>query len=53
MAEIPPVHDSHGDDAGIPRWLDVLGLIAVIFIVLFLVMHFIFGGPMGHGMEQP
>ena len=53
MADVPPVHDSNGDDAGIPRWLYVLGLIAVILIVLFLAMHFIFGGPMGHGMQSP
>ena len=53
MAEIPPIDDSNGDDAGIPSWLYVLGLIAVILIVLFLVMHFIFDGPMGHGMHSP
>ena len=51
MADVPPVHDSNGDDAGVPRWLYVLGLIAVIF-VLFLVMHFFFGGPMGRGIES-
>lgn len=52
MADVPPVHDSNGDDAGIPRWIYVLGLVAIILIVLFLAMHFIFGGPMGHGMQS-
>ena len=52
MAEIPPVHDSNGDDAGVPRRLYVVGLIAIILVVLFLAMHFIFGGPMGHGIES-
>ena len=53
MADGPPVHSSDGDDAGMPRWLYVLGIIAVILIVVFLTMHFIFGGPIGHGIQQP
>jgi hypothetical protein len=53
MADVPPVHNSNEEDAGIPRWLYALGIIAVILIVVFLAMHFIFGGPIAHGMHQP
>ena len=50
MSDLPPLNESNDDDAGMPRWLYVLGIIAVILIVVFLAMHFIFGGPMRHGM---
>jgi hypothetical protein len=53
MADVPPVHNSNGDDAGMPRWLNVFGIIAIVVIVLFVILHFSFGGPMGHGMQQP
>ena len=52
MADVPPVHDSNDEDAGLPRWLYVLGIIVVILIVVFLAIHFIFGGPVGHGTQQ-
>ena len=47
------VHDANNEDARIPRWLYVLRIIAVILIVVFLAIHFIFGGPVGHGTQQP
>lgn len=53
MAEVPPADNSNDDDAGIPRWLYVLGIIAIILVVVFLAVHFIFGGSMGHRMQQP
>jgi hypothetical protein len=37
----------------IPLWVYVLGIIAIVEIVLFIILHFSFGGPMGHGMKQP
>lgn len=52
MADVPPVNDSDAD-AGIPRWLYVLGIVAVILIVVFLAMHFILGGSISHGIERP
>ena len=53
MADDSPIRDSNDDEAGIPRWVYVLGIIAIVVIVLFVILHFSFGGPMGHGMQQP
>ena len=50
MADDSPIPDSNDDEAGIPRWVYVLGIIAIVVIVLFVILHFSFGGPMGHGM---
>ena len=53
MTDDSPIRDSNDDDEGIPRWVFVLGIIAIVVIVLFVILHFSFGGPMGHGMQQP
>lgn len=53
MAEDSPIRDSNDDDVGIPRWVYVLGIIAIVVIILFIIIHFSFGGPMSHGMQQP
>ena len=53
MADESPRRDSNDDEAGIPRWVYVLGIIALVLILLFVILHFSFGGPMGHGMQQP
>ena len=52
MPEGSPIRDSHDDETGIPRWLYVLGIIAIVVIVLFVILHFSFGGPMGHGQPS-
>jgi hypothetical protein len=51
MADDSPIRYSNDDDAGIPRWVYVVGIIAIVLIVLFVILHFTFGGPMGHGMR--
>ena len=46
-----PQTDNLGDDeAGIPRWVYVLGIMALLVIILFAIIHFSFGS-MGHGMQ--
>lgn len=40
-------------NVGIPRWVYVLGIIAIVVIILFIIIHFSFGGAMGDGMQQP
>ena len=46
-----PNRDSQDDNVGLPRWVYALGIIAVVVIVLFAILHFSFGGPMSHGMR--
>ena len=48
-----PIRESNDDDVGTPRWIYVLGIIAVVIIVPFVILHFSFGGPIGHSMRQP
>ena len=50
MAEPPTYPDSDGGDpaAGMPRWVKVLGGIALILILLFVILHLTFGGLRGH-----
>lgn len=51
MAEDPLLTDSNEDNAGVPRWVYVLGIIALAVILLFVILHFSFGGPMRHGLR--
>jgi hypothetical protein len=57
MADIPPIPDSSGDigddDPGTPRWVYVLGIIAIVLVLLFVIMHLTVGGFGGHGVQQP
>lgn len=53
MADESPIRDSNDDKAGIPRWVYVLGIITLVVIVLFVILHFSFSGPMDHGTQQP
>ena len=53
MADESPIRDSNDDEAGISRWVYVLGIITIVVIVLLFTLHFSFSGPMGHGMQQP
>ena len=45
--------DSNSEDTGVPGWVYVLGIIAIALLVLVVILHFIFGGPMGHALQQP
>jgi hypothetical protein len=35
-----------------PRWVKVFGVIAIIVLLLFVILHFAGGGPPGHGPMQ-
>ncbi len=51
MADDPLITDSNEDNAGVPRWVYGVGIIALAVILLFVILHFSFGGPMGHGLR--
>ncbi len=72
MADPPPYPDSNGDtgdDTGVgpdresttgtPRWVKVFGIIALVVVLLFVILHLSGGGLGGHtppierGVEQP
>ncbi|WP_163537210.1 hypothetical protein [Gracilibacillus sp. YIM 98692] len=38
---------------GMPRWLKVSGIIAIVFVLLFVIMHLFSGGKMGPGSHMP
>lgn len=53
MADPPPYPDSGaGPDeessAGMPRWVKVLGIIALAIVLLFVILHLTFGGFRSH-----
>ena len=53
MVDAPPDPDSDGDaggepDVGAPRWVKLLGVVALALILLFVVLHLTYGGPGGH-----
>jgi hypothetical protein len=52
MADLPPKPDSHGDagddTSSIPRWVKVLGIIIVVLVLLFVIMHLTGGGFRDH-----
>jgi hypothetical protein len=39
MADLPPYPDSNGDDTGTPRWVYVFGVIAIVLVLLFVILH--------------
>lgn len=49
----PPIHsDSRKDtanDTGMPRWVKILGIIALVVILLLVVLMLVGGGGGGHG----
>ena len=40
--------DAAADDGGMPRWVKVFGIIFLIFVVAFIVLHLAGGGFRGH-----
>ena len=45
------IRDLNDEDVGMPRWVYALGIIAIIVVVLLAILHFSFGGPVGHSMR--
>lgn len=51
MIDLPPNPDSSedaGDDTSRPRWVKVLGVIIVVLVLVFVVMHLAGGGRVDH-----
>ena len=47
MADLP--QDSNGDSGRTPRWVYVFGIIAILLVVSFLIVHLTVGGLGSHG----
>ena len=50
------VGTSRARPPGLPRWVKVFGIIALVLILLVVILHLTgnsLGGPMGHGMQLP
>jgi hypothetical protein len=47
MADPPSYRDST-DDTGTPRWVYLFGIIAIFLVLLFVILHLIGGGLVGH-----
>jgi hypothetical protein len=46
MADLPPdSNDDAGDDTATPRWVYVSGIIAIVLVLLFVILHLT-----GHGL---
>lgn len=45
MADPPVYSDSNSDT---PRWVKVFGIVAIVLVVLFVIMHFTGSGPGRH-----
>ncbi len=59
MADPFPDSNSETDEDSTPRWVKVFGIIAIVLVLLFVIMHLTGGGLGGHtppierGVEQP
>jgi hypothetical protein len=51
MAGPPPYPDT-GDDTGTPRWVRVFGIIGIIVVLLFVILHLTGGGVGGHRLME-
>lgn len=51
VADLPPELDAK-DDAGTPRWVYVFGIIAIVVVALFVVLHLSTGG-LGYHLRTP
>ena len=47
MADPPPCPDTD-DDVGTPRWVKVFGIIALVLVLLFVILHLTGRGLGGH-----
>lgn len=53
MADLPPypetrVNPNRESPPNTPRWVKVFGIVVIILILLFVIMHLTGGAPMGH-----
>jgi len=47
MSDLPP-HAGSDEDDGIPRWVYMFGIVAIILVVIFLIVHLAGFAPMNH-----
>jgi hypothetical protein len=45
----PSQEPNRGPDISTPAWVKVLGALAVVVVVLFIILHLTGHAPMGHG----
>lgn len=45
---MPPYRDSNDDTGSTPRWVKVFGIIALVVVLLFVLLHLTGRGPGGH-----
>lgn len=50
MAAPPLTPGPEGEDEGPPRWVKAFGIVAIVLVVLFVVVHLTVGGLGNHGM---
>lgn len=48
MTDLPNPPESSDDDTGMPRWVKVFGIIAIVLVVLFAIRHLSSGGFANH-----
>lgn len=53
MADFPYQEDrrvgpTHHSATGTPRWVKVFGIIGIVVVVLFVILHLVGSGPRGH-----
>jgi hypothetical protein len=62
MADLPPSPESNGNTGvgpgresppGIPRWVKVFGIVALVLVLLVIIMLFASGGSHGPGRHIP
>jgi len=56
MADAPPKGDSGSktdDDTGTPRWVKVFGIIALVLVFVFIILHLTGHGLGGHTHRPP
>jgi hypothetical protein len=62
MADLPPSPDANGNTnvgpgqeltLGIPRWVKVFGIVALVLVLLVIIMLFVSGGNHGPGRHIP
>ena len=49
MADPPP---DAGDDTSTPRWVKVFGIVAIVLVLLFVILHLTGGGVRRHTLSS-
>jgi hypothetical protein len=52
MTDPAPNFASSGDNGGTPRWVKVFGIIAIVLVLLFVILHLTGNGFRGHSLHM-